>query len=81
MKEGEKKSQHGTRRKEATRGERRRWRGNTHTRARTHTAERKEQRIKVIKYAKKGGAGGNAIYRRRGWQKWLLRDQLTELSI
>lgn len=54
---------------------------NTHARTHTHTAERKEQRIKVIKYAKKGGAGGNAIYRRRGWQKWLLRDQLTELSI
>lgn len=79
MKEG-KKSQHGSRRKEATRGEEEAER-KTHTRARTHTAERKEQRIKVIKYAKKGGAGGNAIYRRRGWQKWLLRDQLTELSI
>lgn len=54
---------------------------NTHARTHAHTAERKRSRIKVIKYAKKGGAGGNAIYRRRGWQKWLLRDQLTELSI
>lgn len=79
MKEGKKASAAPGGRRQL--GERRRWRGNTHTRARTHTAERKEQRIKVIKYAKKGGAGGNAIYRRRGWQKWLLRDQLTELSI